>query len=167
MASCQKEEIGGTATQSLAGEWICTVYYDTSADADPVKWEEFSGPCAVFTYNTSANVPYEMWLEDPEFWDSKCKIQCNTGNLTFGAKDSVYIDVKSGDITKIWDGKITPDAAVAPGSGSKVDRIEYFVSFDYQGWQEYTFYVVGYRRTGFVSDEGNYIKDWDNMPKQY
>ena len=153
LVSCEKEEPGGTATQSLAGDWVCTVYY-----SDGVKWNIYMG-LDLLTYNTSANLSSEIWLDDVEsFWGTLCKVNSNADNMTFGAKDSIYTDQYNDVGQKIWGGKVTPNGAVGP-TGKNVDKIEYYIQFgdeeDDEGLNPYgtTFYVVGYRRTGF--DEGN------------
>ena len=159
--SCEKEEVGGTATQSLAGDWVCTVYYSTGT-----AWVPYRG-LDLLVYNTSANVSTEMWLDDQEsFWGTLCKVDCNTGSLTFGKKDAVYTDQYNDVGQKIWGGKITPDGVEGP-SGALVDKIEYYIQVeDDDPSYGTTFYVVGYRRTGF--DQGNadeYKADWD-LPAQ-
>ena len=166
-ASCEKEEIGGTATQSLAGDWVCTVYLGSVTD-EGTDWTAIYG-LDLLTYNTSANVSNELWLNDSKsFWGTLCKVNCNAGALTFGVKDSIYTDLYYEVGQKIWGGKVTPKGAVGP-TGAKVDKIEYYIQFeddqDDNGDPDpfgTTYYVVGYRRTGF--DQGNaddYKDDWD------
>lgn len=163
MTSCEKEEVGGTATQSLAGEWLCTVYYQ---DVDPATgnpvWVDYR-TADILTYNTSANVADEMWIDDQGlFWGTLCKIDCNADKKTFGTQDVVYDDQYYEVGQKIWNGKITEGAAVAPGSGSKVDKIEFYIQFeDDDPSYGTTYYMVGYRKTGFDSDNGVYVEDWD------
>ena len=67
--SCQKEEIGGTATESLAGQWYVeanVVNADGSVIEDPYGLGRFQ----ILTYNTSANNPSEIWIDDSKnFWN--------------------------------------------------------------------------------------------------
>ena len=54
MTSCEKDEIGGTATQSLAGEWY--VVADAVDANGNIVYEDFWGErFLVNTYNTAAN----------------------------------------------------------------------------------------------------------------
>jgi len=170
LASCEKEEIGGTATMPLSGEWICTSYYSDTVSADVINWKFFYGYSEVYTFNTAENIPSEMWINDEGFWFTQCKVNCSVDDMTFGSKDSIFDDVIYGTRAKIWGGKITPGGAIAPGSGSKVDKIEYYAQFedDIAGGGPFstTYYLVGYRRTGFESDENTEKTDWE-LPEQH
>lgn len=76
MTSCEKEEIGGTATESMAGQWYCTVdAVDDSgnpitqtADGQPNDGENYFGldnpRTIILTYNTSGNSATEMWVDN-------------------------------------------------------------------------------------------------------
>lgn len=154
LASCQKEEIQGTATEALAGEWV--VYIDAVDEAGQVIYEDPYGVGAsrVFTYNTSANTPDVMFLDDQGwFWEYKCKVNCNTSSLTFSANgaNDLYNDIS----VDVSEGKITVGGATTP-SGMPVDAIEFYVTFsddDYVGALYDKLYVHGYRYTGFAADE--------------
>lgn len=65
-ASCEKEEIGGTATESMAGQWYCIV--DAVDDnGDPIiAGEDYfgEGKTIWITYNTSGNASSEMWVDN-------------------------------------------------------------------------------------------------------
>lgn len=169
--SCSpKFEVENTATESLAGNWICTVYSSDTLDlalpVDSIVWTPVAGTEFV-TYNTSENVPTEMWINDYEdFWGTLCKIDCNADAQTFGKEGAEYTDEYNGVLQKIWGGKVTYNAATAPGSESKVDKIEFYILFE-DDTPSYgtTYYVVGYRRTGFPEDDDNYQFDWD-LPEQ-
>ena len=83
-ASCEKDEVGGTATQALAGEWYVTV---DAVDAnnnvtalDPYGMGKF----LVNTFNTAANVSDQMWISDNgNFWNFKVKMTSDVQNLSF------------------------------------------------------------------------------------
>ena len=74
LTSCEKEEIGGTATENMAGQWYCTV--DAVDDAgNPITQtldgydnpgEDYFGVgrTIILTYNTSANAANEMWIDN-------------------------------------------------------------------------------------------------------
>ena len=68
ITSCQKEDIGGTATESL---------------------EAITGSFHLLTYNTSSNNPNEIFVDDQgNFWDFKVKAAAELNGLTFSAIDA-------------------------------------------------------------------------------
>ena len=105
----------------------------------------------MYTYNTAANVPTEMWLEDgANFWDYKVKVNVDYNNRTFTTND--FIDNTSYDCkVKITDGKILEGAALTP-SGMPADSIVYMIQFD-DDPDGLTYKVSGFRRTGFPADD--------------
>lgn len=154
--SCEKFPHEGTATESLAGNWWCSIYA-----SDGSQWVE-EAEAEFQTYNTALNVPTEMWIDDFEnYWGTKAKIDCDAAAASFGKKDAEYLDIYNDVHQKIWDGKVTPNGAVAPGSRSTCDKIEFFISYedDHTPYGT-TYYVVGYRRTGFPEDDEVCIWDW-------
>ena len=154
--SCEKFDPGQTATQNLAGNWICTIYAPGEAGWDLYYGAEYT------TYNTAANVPTEIWVNDAEnFWGTLCKVAASSDNWTFGAAGVELLDNYNGTGQMIWDGKVTENGAKAPGTGTVVDKIEFFIAFaDDEAPYAYPYYVVGYRRTGFPEDDDNYVMDW-------
>lgn len=156
MTSCEKEEIGGTATQALAGEWYVTA--DAVDKYGNVLEEDFFGigHFHVNTYNTAANVPNEIWVDDlGNFWEFKIKASADVNNCTFSTPDSVanvYYDCK----VLIEDGKILPDAATTP-HGTAADSIVFYVSFNDDTYPEEfgfaKYRISGYRYTGLASDD--------------
>jgi len=68
--SCEKEEVGGTATQDVAGEWYVTIDMidsggDTNSAADMVEagWYDVEKGI-IRTFNTAANVADKMYISD-------------------------------------------------------------------------------------------------------
>lgn len=159
--SCGKFEVEKTATVNLSGTWMCTVYYNDGTD-----WVADAG--AIFsTYNTAANVPTEIWLDDggsasdSRYWETKLKLDCNNSARTFGKEGKEYLDIYNDVGQMVWGGKITPKGAVAPGSGSTVDKIEFYIAFaDDATPYETAFYVAGYRLTGYPEDNDFFVEDW-------
>ena len=154
--SCEKFPHQGTATESLAGNWWCSIYY-----SDGSQWVDYY-EAEYVTFNTAKNVPTEMWIDDQGgFWGTKAKIDCDADAMTFGKDGAEYLDTYYEVNQKIWGGKVTKDAAKAPGSGTTCDKIEFFIAFeDDDPSYATTFYVVGYRRTGFPEDDETCIWDW-------
>ena len=61
--SCSKDEIGGTSTESMAGDWYVTV---DAVDANgEVVIEDFNeGSFHVLTYNNAENVGNKLFVDD-------------------------------------------------------------------------------------------------------
>lgn len=153
MAACEKEEIGGTETESLAGEWMVTVdavkFDGTVVLEDPFGMGYFQ----ILTYNTAANNPNEMFVSDMgNFWEFTCKIPCDAVAQTFGSSTPVPNMDYDCNVT-ITNGKVVYKGTLSP-SGATVDAIEFMVNFDdddYPAAYGYDTYLVkGYRRTGLA-----------------
>jgi len=156
VTSCEKEKIGNTATEKMAGEWYVTV---VGVDANgKVVIEDADlyglGKILLDTYNTSANSATEMWINDNNnFWNFKTKMTVDLKTLTFQATDvqNVAYDSK----LTITDGKILYGAATTP-SGVRADSIVFKVTFSDdttpadKGFAAYR--VAGFRFTGFTKD---------------
>lgn len=86
-ASCEKEEIGGTATESMAGEWYVLA---NMVDGGEVIEDPYGiGRFHIMTYNTAANNPNEIWVNDNgNFWDFVFKAAADPVNLTFSATNA-------------------------------------------------------------------------------
>lgn len=155
LASCKKEEIGGTATQEMAGQWSVTC--DGFANG-AVQDEDIygMGNFLVFTSNTAANKPTEMYLtDDPDnkFWDFKCKIEVDLATLTFSATNADNLNYPC-KIT-VTGGKIVKNGTKTP-SGMPADYIEFHVIFDdddHVGADYDDLFFHGFRYTGFAADE--------------
>lgn len=144
--SCDKEEIGNTATVSLAGEWMVRVDL-ADASGNIIAEDPFGlGYFQIITYNTAANLPTEMWMNDLEnFWNFTVKIPCNADAQTFGNPTPVPNAAYDCDVT-ITDGKVVYRGTMSP-SNAPADAIEFNISFsdDDPGM---IYHVSGYRRTG-------------------
>ena len=154
--SCEKFDPGQTATQNLAGNWMCTVYVPGEDGFEPYSGIE------IVTCNTAANLPTEIWIDDSEaFWGTKCKVSASSPDFTFGAAGVEVLDIYNEVGQMIWDGKVTENGAKAPGTNTTVDKIEFFIAFsDDEEPYAYPYYIVGYRRTGFPEDDDNFADDW-------
>ena len=157
LSSCEKYEIGGTATEALAGEWTVTV--DAVDGSGNVVEEDFFGLGRVMlnTYNTAANLPTEMYVDDlGNFWEYKVKVQSDVNTLTFATSGAATNEVGDPINVTIDGGKILPGAATTP-HGTPADSIVYYVSFsddEYPAQYGYAKYKVsGYRYTGLAVDD--------------
>ena len=176
--SCEKAEVGGTATEAMAGEWYVTI--DAVDDAgNPIDGGEdyfgIGGASRLLTYNNSANSSTQMWIDDLGAFDVaamysnggypsysfKCLVNINLEALTFSSvsaenkADSNKYKSKLYPIT-IEDGKILPGAA-KQNNGSPCDSIVFFVKYEGDPWfpdDGYAKYKVsGKRYSGLVENE--------------
>lgn len=160
--SCEKEEIGGTATEKTAGQWYVRV---DGVDADGNVIDGFENffsddPVQIITYNTSANVGSEMIVDDlGEIWDFKVKVACDQAARTFQTTvaDGETNNLRGDDITvKIWGGKILPGAG-RQNNGSVADSIVFYVSFSddpYPAQYGHSAYKVsGVRYSGLAEND--------------
>lgn len=107
--ACEKDSAGGTATESMAGQWYVTIDA-VGEDDEPIDGGEDyfgSGQTIFLTYNTSANNSNEMWLDDlgewnvakgyADYWESygyfptytiKAKVNINQQALTFSSTEA-------------------------------------------------------------------------------
>lgn len=155
LSSCEKDEIGSTTTAALAGEWYVMV--DGVDESGAVVYEDpFGlGHTLLYTYNTAANVPTEMYVSDEgNFWDYKVRVKSDINALTFSTDGAVANEAYDCDVT-IEGGKVLLGAATTP-HGTPADSIVFYVSFSDDEyipalWSKMK--VSGYRYTGFVQDE--------------
>lgn len=154
LASCEKDEIGSTTTKALAGEWYVTV---DGVDANnAVLYEDAFGlgHTLLYTYNTAANIPTELYVDDAaNFWEYKVRVKSDISSLTFSTNGAAPNEAYDCDVT-IESGKILLGAATSP-HGTPVDSIVFYVKFsddDNIPGAYSKLKVAGYRYTGFASD---------------
>lgn len=162
LTSCEKEDIGGTATESMAGEWYVTV---DAADANGNVVEGLEDPFGlgkihVLTYNASDNNPNVLIVDDLQnFWAFKVKTNCDQNTLSFATSTSdnnnLVTDYEDINVT-ITGGKIIKNGGVQ-NNGSKADYIEFYVSFSddpYPAAYGYANYKVsGVRYSGLAEND--------------
>lgn len=152
--SCEKKEIGGTATEAMSGEWIVH-YYGIDSVGNNVYDDPFGyGHYHLDTYNTSENGTKQMWIDDHDnSYGFKNLIDIDLNQMTFSA-DSVT-ELYYGDTVTITNGKILYGVATTP-SGAVADSIVFDVLFNgdqYVGvfWERIR--ISGYRYTGLANDD--------------
>ena len=149
VSSCAKEEIGGTAVQDMCGEWYVVVDA-VDSEGNVVYEDPFEvGVFPLYTYNTNANVPTEMYIDDDgNFWAFRIITNVDYANKTFsvtGAEDDYY-----GISVNVANGKVVKDGATSM-AGYTADGISFYVQFeddDYVGDLYDYLWIHGYRRTG-------------------
>jgi hypothetical protein len=149
LSSCKKEEVGGTAVQSLANEWYVQV---TQIDAatGAILDDTDDSYYTISTYNTSDNSPTSMWIDDSEsHFGLKAKVNVDLGNKSFSVTnaDELY----TGDKVTITNGKVITDGAVGPASKAKTDAISFDLSYASEAGVILRY--KGYGRTRFVEDD--------------
>ncbi len=162
LTSCEKDEIGGTATEATAGQWYVTV---DAADENGNLVEGYEdlfgmGRIIMLTFNTSDNNPNEMIVSDAgAFWDFKVKVACDQQALTFSNNTTENNNLVAGyeDINvSVTGGKIMPQAG-RQNNGSPADSIVFYVSFsddDYPAQYGYKNYrVSGVRYSGLAEND--------------
>ncbi|MBQ2589822.1 MAG: hypothetical protein II576_11275 [Prevotella sp.] len=161
-ASCEKEEIGGTATQATAGQWYVTVdAADGNGNLVAGLEDMFSlGRVTMLTFNTAENNPNEMIVSDiGNFWNFSVKVATNQQTLTFqtNTTENNNLVPKYEDINvTITNGKIMPKAG-RQNNGSPADSIVFYVSFSddpYPAAYGYANYrVSGIRYSGLEEND--------------
>ncbi len=155
--SCEKEEIGGTAMEKMAGEWYVTaVAIDENGDVVYEDEDLFGiGHFHLDTYNAASNTTTELWVDDHgNFWDFKVKADADLSSKTYSVTDGQNVSYDS-KVT-ISNGMILNGAATTP-SGAVADSIVFTVSFDddpYPAAYGYSAYrIAGFRYTGLTADD--------------
>lgn len=156
--ACQKDPIGGSAVQSMSGEWYVAVDLIEPNSNDTMGEDILDGHIILQTFNGNQNDSNKLYLCDQGgFWDFMLLVSCDQNSKTFGDGPDVEIVNESygdGEVkSKVWGGKIVPGGAVTP-SGNKADAIEFFINFnDDEPEYGYAYRVYGWRYTGLVNDE--------------
>ncbi len=176
LTSCEKDEIGGTATQATAGQWYVTVdAVDESGNPIDGGEDYFGlGRFMLLTYNTAANSATEMYVDDLGTMDLatlydyapypnysiKSRVVVDQQALTFKSTDAKNEAPLNGYDSEVYnvtiDGKILKDAG-KQNNGSKADSIVFYVSFTNDPWYPddgYAKYKVsGIRYSGLVEND--------------
>jgi hypothetical protein len=150
--SCQKDEkIGGTAVQTLAGEFWIRLDNGTGDTFGDSYY-------TIFTYNTASNRADSLWVDDGfssstgvPFWQIKGKAHADVANLTFSGTNIVNQEYES--TFTIRNAKIIPKAATAPGTKLKTDSIYFEISFSDDADPSVFHKAGGYARTRFDADD--------------
>lgn len=158
LTSCEKDDIGGTKVESMAGEWYVTaVAVDEEDNLVYTDDDLFAlGYFHLDTYNLSSNDGKKMWIDDNAnfYFHFKNQVDIDLSTLNFSCNE-VENAYDENTIT-ISNGKILNAAATTP-SGSPADSIVFNVNFDNDAYPEkygYASYrIAGYRYTGLTNDD--------------
>jgi len=145
--ACEKEEIGGTATESLAGQWYVQANVVTASGVEEDPYE--IGRFQINTYNTAANNANEIWIDDNKnFWDFKIKASADVNGLTFSATNAA--NAKYDCTVTVTNGKITKLGG-KQNNGSPADYITMDVEFSDEPGTIYR--LEGVRYSGLTEND--------------
>ena len=177
LASCEKAPIGGTAVQDASGQWyvkrVMQFADGSTEDYFGPDWLEMVDKVHMLTYNTSANDPDSLFLEDLGYFyaksmnmylDFKVKVKYDPATMTFSATEAPnYYEDNTVDI----EGGIIKDGAKT-AQGKPIDSIWMTVKIsddtdyaawlnDYYGGEYFTqwdrYLITGVRYTGLEEDD--------------
>ncbi|ARS36383.1 lipid-binding protein [Pontibacter actiniarum] len=137
------EDIDYTATYPISGDWTVTYSIETS----PGEFLPLVENEELLIYNTAANVPTEVWVDDDgHFWDFKVKTPVDISSLTFGGENLQNVSYNSQ--VNISNGQVFLNAVEV--NTIMRDSIYFQVSFSDDEEPYGTIYhVYGHRSTGF------------------
>lgn len=160
LTSCSKEEIGGTATESMAGDWYVTV--DAVDENGEVVIEDFNdGRFHILTYNTAANVANQLYVDDQYYFLGMRALTVSDPNaMTFatsGTVDNEQVHSTSvSDQVIVTDGKIIKNGG-RQNNGSVADSISFYFEYtedayaDTYGYKKY--HIHGVRYSGLEEND--------------
>ena len=142
-SACTKDpEVERTNTEEFGGEWYIQYYESGQSLTDYHK---------ILTYNTADPNSSQVWVDDPDVWPFKAKLDVDPQAFTFKAMNGAT-DVANGSglTIKVYEGKVMPKAGKSK-SGNTVDSIYLKVEFSDDPGTIYE--IKGHQRTGFFEDE--------------
>ena len=171
--SCEKDEIGGTATESMAGDWYVIV--DCIDENGDVAIEDFNeGRFHVFTYNSADNTANKLFVDDQlNLLGMKALTVCDQGltkdtlqkemnlyYMSFATPDTVdNVTSHSQNVSDrviVTDGKIFKNGG-HQNNGSLADSISFYFEYTedaYAATYNYKkYHVHGIRYSGLVEND--------------
>lgn len=145
LSSCEEDdapEIEHVATYPVSGTWAVTYNVETS----PGQFEAITDPTTISIYNTAANTPDRIWIDDlVHFWDFKVNVPLDMTNLSFSGNE-LQNESYDSKVT-LTDGKVIKNGTRV--NGLPADSISFKVSFDDDEVPYGTIYhVFGHRNSG-------------------
>lgn len=144
-SSCKKDqEIGGTAVEKLSGDWY-------------VRVNGAGAYRALYTFNTSANVATEMWIQSTALRAGtlnigvKGKVAVDASNQTFTATNTTNIATATTTTIptfSVANGRVVTNGTVGPASNTPTDSISFDLIVN-----GVTYRIEGFHKTGFMEDE--------------
>lgn len=163
--SCEKEEIGGTATEAMAGQWYVTV--DGVDEAGQPLDDDYidifgDGQFIINTYNTSANDPTKMFISDlgDPYIGFTARINADQSALTFATDGEV--ENLSGNSNARFEALTITGGKILLGAGhqkngSVCDSIVFYVTYAGDpypaAWGHTKYRVSGVRYSGLAEND--------------
>ena len=136
-------QFGNTATVKMSNGWWVNISLPGLGNLTPT-------PVFFSTYNTAANSPDSMWLDDlGNGYVFKCVVAVNYPALTFSATNSINI-YDSAETVNILNGKVLPKAGHSR-AGNITDSL--YMQAIFSDDLTDTFTIAGTARTGFDEDD--------------
>ena len=154
LTSCEKEEIGGTATESMAGDWYVTIgLTDGNGEVVPGAEDLLGERVHLLTYNTAANTSNQLYVDDlGEIWEFKVKATSDINTQTFATNGAVANEAYEDCDVTITGGKILPRAG-RQSNGSPADSIVFYVSFSDDDDPTTVYKISGIRYSGLEEND--------------
>ena len=128
--------------QRASGDW----YVEASVDGEAI-----TGSFHLLTYNTSANNPNEIFIDDQgNFWDFKIKATSDVNSLTFSATDALNLSYDDCTVS-VTNGKIVKNGGVQ-NNGSPADLITMDVTFSDDD-DALVYHIEGVRYSGLEEND--------------
>ena len=154
LTSCEKDEIGGTATESMAGQWYVTIDAVDDSGNPIAGGEDYFGVGRVLflTYNTVSNSATQMWIDDLGAFDVasyygnkaypnyaiKSVVNIDQNALTFSSSNAENYSPANSYKSAVYgitveQGKILLGAG-RQNNGSPADSIVFYVKYTNDPW---------------------------------
>lgn len=162
MASCSKDEVGGTATQEAAGQWYVT-YDCCDADGNVIEdLKDFNGGRSlILTYNTAADDGQHLYVDDlGNLFGYKGVANLDLNALTFSTNGNVTNEAShSSDVSDeitITNGVIVKNGGKQQ-NGSVTDSISFYVQYSQDAYATSNgyvkYFVHGVRYSGLAEND--------------
>ncbi len=162
VSSCEKDEVGGTATQAAAGQWYVTYDgCDANGKVVPDAADFNEGRSILLTYNTPANDASKLYIDDlSNFLGFKGVMDLQLSGLTFSTSAMIASErthsSKVSDKFTITDGVIVPGGGVQK-NGSKTDSISFYLQYETDNYAQSNnyvkYFVHGVRYSGLAEND--------------
>ncbi len=142
-ACTKKPDVEYTSTYKMSGEWF--VRYYVSGQAAPITAFD-----KILTYNTTDPSSNQIWVDDPNTWPFKSKVDVDYTNMSFKALAKTDNLSEPGQSVKVYEGKVLPNLGHSK-TGNLVDSI--YLKLEFTDDPGTVYEVRGHFRTGFQEDE--------------
>ena len=156
-ASCEKEEIGSTATESMSGQWY--VHVDAIKD---------NGEILEVIYRKDANGQYELDGNGNKIVEFKGEDPYNYGNfrvLTYNVSDNSSDVMLIDDLENLWTFRTKVDCDLSSFTFSASEPDKYVYATEYDGTDVYTYNNFYYKAGSFDAEKWQWYKEGEAQYK--